>query len=259
MTHCNAGIRALVSLAACLPMMLDAQDVQRARGAPPGMTLVASTKGERTVMEVVLTDVSFTTDSRGRLLNTGGNAQRERDYVTIYDVFLYVDSAAFREAVKGVAKVPAPLAPGDTGRRRAAALHSRQFEVWEQLDKDQTFHDLVRRGQFAKTIKLVAFTEVKARHMRQSLSEVLRKMPPGTVDEVATFTGFIRKDLVPNDTIEIRFGPGRVSTIVAGQPMADIADADFATALASAWLPTMHFALQDMGPLLPPPPPPPGS
>jgi hypothetical protein len=238
-----------------VPAAGTAQERPAAAVGAPAMILAGTASGTRIETEVVIHNLSFTTDARGRLIDTGGDARRERNEVTIYDVRVHVDSAGFLEAARAATGPQEPLTPGDTGRRQLLALINRRQAAYDRLETDGKLADLVRSGQYARSVQLIAQRALKARHLRESLAEVLRGVPAGSVDDLARLTSLLRTDLARDDVVEMRIAPdGRIQVSVKGQVAGEVTDADLAAALCGAWLADFTFSRRTLVTAMPVPP-----
>lgn len=220
----------------CLPLFALSAQQKRAfePGGPESLVLAGSATQTRPEVEDVVAGFSFSTDSRGKLVDNSAKVDARKDtvQVPVYQVLLFVDETGAREALRPFAGV-----------------------AFYALQADQKVQEAVRTGVFPKTLVLRFSNPQKARTIRENLASELRKYPGGTGSEAGRFTSFLRKDFVAGDEVEIRIAPdGTVKTTVKGDAQKDIVSPEFADAILSVWLLKYGGLVRDLRSFVPPKP-----
>jgi hypothetical protein len=219
-----------VTVAILLACDLSAQE-RRAfeRGGPENLVLIGSTTRDKEVEEVVIRDFSFTVDSRGKVINTGGEKETVKKMVPIYSVSLYVDELGAREAFQAF-----------KGQERYALL------------RDEKIQNTLVEASHAKMLVLRFSEPKKAREVREDLSTGLQKHYTGSGSELGKFVSFFRKDFKQGDEVVIRLAEGqRIMTSVQGKETETLQNPLLAKALVKMWMD--RSLVTDVGPLLPKP------
>ena len=204
-----------VGLALLLASSVSAQE-RRAfeRGGPENLVRTGTTTRDKEVEEVVIKNFSFTVDSKGNLIDSGGDKEKVKKMVPIYSVSLYVDEPGAREAFQSFA-----------GQRKSDLL------------REEKIQNALVEGTLPRMLVL-DFTEVrKAREVREDLSTGLQKLYSGSSSTLGKFISFFRKDFKQRDEVIIRIADGqRILTSIQGEEKEVLQDQQLAQALMKVWM-----------------------
>lgn len=205
-------------LLGCLPLLPLFAQQKRAfePGGQESLVLAGSVKQIGSVIEPNVTSMSFTTDRSGKLVmaDVKGTGKLDTIPVIVYEAQLFVDEEGVR-----------------------AALQPFAGEEFDGLQTQGKIQEAVRKGAFAKLLVVRFARPQEARKAREDLAGELRNYPGGSGGEAGRLTGYLRKDFVKGDEVEIRIAPGGiVNATVKGEVQKEIVSPEFADAILSVWL-----------------------
>ena len=159
------------------------------------------------------TQVKFPVELSGQALTGTGVRTRTIAKVKVYAFGLYVDPAGARSAL-------------------AAWRGKKASDLWE----DQAFYDVITKGSFPMTLRLVMTRDVSGEQMGSALSEALSVRMTGNKDALDKFRGFFTSDLVKGTEILFVRNGNALKVMMGGQTAGEIDNAVLPWALFDVYL-----------------------
>lgn len=133
--------------------------------------------------------------------------------VKVYAFGLYVDPAGARSAL-------------------AAWRGKKASDLWD----DQAFYDVITKGSFPMTLRLVMTRDVGGAQMAEALSEALSVRMTGNREALDKFTGFFKNDLTKGTEILFARNGNTLKVVIGGQTAGEIDNAVLPWALFDVYL-----------------------
>jgi len=133
--------------------------------------------------------------------------------VKVYAFGLYVDPAGARSAL-------------------AAWRGKKASDLWD----DQAFYDVITKGSFPMTLRLVMTRDVGGAQMGEALSDALGPRMTGNTEALNTFRGFFTKDLAKGTEILFARNGNKLRVMIGGQAAGEIDNAVLPWALFDVYL-----------------------
>lgn len=159
------------------------------------------------------TQVKFPVELQGQALTGTGVRTRTIAKVKVYAFGLYVDPAGARSAL-------------------AAWRGKKAADLWE----DQAFYDVLTKGSFPMTLRLVMTRDVGGEQMGSALSEALGPRMTGNKEALDTFRGFFTSDLKKGTEILFARNGNTLNVTIGGQAAGVIDNAVLPWALFDVYL-----------------------
>ena len=133
--------------------------------------------------------------------------------VKVYAFGLYLDPAGARSAL-------------------AAWRGKKASDLWD----DQAFYDVITKGSFPMTLRLVMTRDVGGAQMAEALSEALSARMTGNNETLDKFTGFFTSDLAKGTEILFARNGNSLKVVIGGQAAGEIDNAVLPWALFDVYL-----------------------
>lgn len=177
------------------------------------LLLIASAALQAAEVTESNTQVKFPVELSGQALTGTGVRTRTIAKVKVYAFGLYVDSAGARSAL-------------------AAWRGKKASDLW----KDQAFYDVITKGGFPMTLRLVMTRDVGGEQMGEALSDALGSRMTGNKEALDTFRGFFANDLKKGTEILFARNGNVLKVTIGGQAAGEIDNAVLPWALFDVYL-----------------------